>query len=59
MYKGKEKRLQLIEELRTKYIIQEAALYHVFEQMKNDKNSNANNIPLEYLFFQDNLILTL
>jgi len=49
MYKGKEKRLQLIEELRTKYIIQEAALYHVFEQMKNDKNSNANNIPLEYV----------
>ena len=50
MYRGKERRLQLIEELRTKYIIQEAALYHVFDQLKNDKtNDNANNIPLEYV----------
>ncbi|ORX79757.1 hypothetical protein BCR32DRAFT_205288 [Anaeromyces robustus] len=50
MYRGKERRLQLIEELRTKYIIQEAALYHVFEQIKNDKSkNNSNNIPLEYV----------
>jgi len=50
MYRGKERRLQLIEELRTKYIIQEASLYHVFEQIKNDKNNaNSNNIPLEYV----------
>jgi len=50
MYRGKERRLQLIEELRTKYIIQEAALYHVFDKIKNDKsNDNANNIPLEYV----------
>ncbi|ORX56035.1 hypothetical protein BCR36DRAFT_280994 [Piromyces finnis] len=50
MYRGKERRLQLIEELRTKYIIQEAALYHVFDKMKNDKsNNNVNNIPLEYV----------
>jgi len=47
MYRGKERRLQLIEELRTKYIIQEAALYHVFDQIKNDKTNNI--VPLEYV----------
>ncbi|KAG4093259.1 hypothetical protein H8356DRAFT_1277807 [Neocallimastix lanati (nom. inval.)] len=51
MFRGKEKRLQLIEELRTKHIIQEAALYHVFEKKENDNdndNDNDNSIPLEY-----------